>query len=74
MGHFQLLTAELSLPLPEPGEASQAFEERLALYGAGVAGASIEVFSAFFRVGAALSLAAAIPVLWMGGRRKETLR
>lgn len=70
MGYFQLLTSELSLPLQASGESAAAFQERLSAYQAGVAGASLNVFTAFFRVGAGLSLAAAVPALWMYERRR----
>ena len=70
MGYFQLLTAELSLPFQAPGESAAAFQERLAAYQANVSGASLDVFAAFFRVGAGLSLAAIVPALWMGERRR----
>ena len=65
MGHFELLTAGLAFPLQEAGESMAAYQERLAAYEAGVADASIEVFTAFFRIGAALCAAAVVPVLWM---------
>ena len=65
MGHFQLLTAELSFPLPVAGETTAAFQERIMAYQTGVTEASLSVFSAFFRIGAVLSVAAAIPALWM---------
>ena len=65
MGYFQVLTAELSFPLPVAGETAAALAERVTAYQQGVADASLSVFSAFFRVGAGLSVAAAIPALWM---------
>ena len=68
MGHFQLLTADLAFPLPAAGEAALAFNARVAAYQEGVAGASFEVFTAFFRAGAALSVAAMVPALLLPGR------
>ena len=66
MGEFQVLTASLALPLPEAGESAEAFTARVAAYKQGVSDASIEVFSAFFRTGAGLMLAAVAPTLLMG--------
>ena len=71
MGYFQVLTVELSFPLPVAGETAAAFAERITAYQQGVANASLSVFSAFFRVGAGLSVAAAIPALWMYGTKHE---
>ena len=65
MSEFQLLTSDLSFPLPLPGESDGAFTARIAAYNNAVAGASIEVFTAFFRTGAGLVLAALIPALLM---------
>ncbi len=78
MGHFQLLTAELAFPIPAVGETASVFQERLAAYQTGVADASIEVFSSFFRAGALLCIAAAVPALFMygpsPGRRRSGAR
>ena len=70
MGYFQLLTAEFAFPLPAAGETAAAFNARVAAYQKGVSGASFEVFSAFFRAGAWLSLAAMVPALFLGGRAR----
>lgn len=70
MGYFQLLTADLSFPLPTVGETSAAFQARAMAYQQGVTDASLAVFSTFFRVGAGLSVAAAVPALWMYQRRR----
>ena len=60
MGYFQVLTADVAFPLGGSAEA-------LAAYEAGVSGAAVDVFSAFFRAGAALSLAAMVPALLLAG-------
>ena len=61
MGYFQLLTTDLAFPIGPSAEA-------LAEYEAGVTGAAVDVFSAFFLAGAALSLAALAPALLLAGR------
>ena len=71
MGYFQFLTAELSLPFQAWGRARRPSQERLTTYQANVSGASLDVFAAFFRVGAGLSLAAAVPALWMYEKRRS---
>ena len=65
MGEFQVLTASLEFPLPMANEASSAYDARVAAYQDGVTGASFEVFSAFFRAGAVLCLAAVLPALFI---------
>ncbi|MCI0778515.1 MAG: MFS transporter [Chloroflexi bacterium] len=61
MGYFQLLTTDFAFPLGGSAEALSAYE-------AGVTGAALDVFSAFFRAGAALSLVAIVPALFLPGR------
>lgn len=68
MGYFQVQTAELAFPLPLPGEAAEVFAARQSAYTRAVGDASISVFTAFFRTGAALSLAAIVPALLMRRR------
>ncbi len=68
MGHFQVLTAEFAFPLPLPGEAQAAFAARQAAYSTAIEGASVSVFTAFFRVGAVLSLVAIVPAALLDGR------
>ena len=70
MGEFQLLTSGLEFPLPFVGESNAGFQERIDAYNAGVSAASLEVFTAFFRVGAGLSLAAIVPALFIQDRRR----
>ncbi|MDA1215824.1 MAG: MFS transporter [Chloroflexi bacterium] len=70
VGHFQLLTGNLAFPFPFAGETTEAFQLRQVVYQDGVAGASMELFSAFFRLGAFLSLAAIVPALWLSPARK----
>jgi EmrB/QacA subfamily drug resistance transporter len=71
MGEFQLLTADLQFPLRLAGETVEEYQQRLDAYNAGVSHASFEVFRAFFRVGAGLSLAAIIPALFTGDREPD---
>lgn len=68
MGEFQLLTSTLEFPLQFVGETTDAYRARIAEYQGGVTSASIEVFTAFFRVGAGLTLAAIVPSLRLSGR------
>jgi hypothetical protein len=70
VGHFQLLTGNLAFPFPFAGETTEAFQLRQVVYQNGVAGASMELFSAFFRLGAFLSVAAIVPALWLSPARK----
>ena len=65
MGEFQLLTSALEFPLRYVGEAADAYNSRVVAYQTGVTNASFEVFTAFFRVGAGLSLAAVVPALFI---------
>ena len=68
----QLLTRELAFPFfPAVGETATAISARVAAYQADVAGASFEVFSAFFRAGAWLSVAAMVPALFLDGRPRR---
>jgi EmrB/QacA subfamily drug resistance transporter len=74
MGEFQLLTSALEFPLRLAGETAAAYDARIAAYQTGVTNASFSVFTAFFRVGAGLSLAAVIPALFIheGRGQKES--
>ncbi|MEE8518449.1 MAG: MFS transporter, partial [Dehalococcoidia bacterium] len=69
MDQFQGLTADLPFPLPTAGESNAAFSARVDAYEAGVTGASFEVFQAFFRAGAGLTLAAAVPAFFLPNRQ-----
>ena len=69
MGHFHLLTGDLSFPIPIPGEGERALAARIAAYESGVRSASTEVFRLFFRAGAALAGLALIPALWLRSPR-----
>jgi hypothetical protein len=71
MGEFQLLTANLEFPFRMAGETVAEYQRRLDAYNAGVSHASFEVFRAFFRVGAGLSLAAIIPAVFTGERNQD---
>jgi len=62
MNEFQLLTSDLSLLNDSPE-----------VYQQGIVEASFEVFTAFFRVGAGLSIAATLPVLFLRGRDRSLL-
>lgn len=69
MGEFQLLTSGLEFPLPFVDESNAAFQTRVDSYNAGISAASLDVFTAFFRVGAGLSLAAIVPAFFIEGRK-----
>lgn len=69
MGEFHLLTSGLEFPLPFVGESNAAFHGRIDAYNSGVSAASLEVFTAFFRVGAGLALAAIVPALFIENRQ-----
>jgi EmrB/QacA subfamily drug resistance transporter len=69
MSEFQLLTSALEFPLRFAGEHSDVYQARIAAYQSGVSGASFEVFQAFFQTGAALTLAAIVPSLFIHQRR-----
>ena len=73
MGEFQVLTAELAFPFPLSGESDAAFEARVRAYELGITGASFEVFTTFFKVGAALCLAAVLPALFIHERAQEVV-
>ena len=68
IGYFELLTADLTPPIPgfEPVPGTPA--TTAAEYQEGVTGASLAVFSRFFLVGAAASIAAVLPALWITAR------
>jgi MFS family permease len=72
MGELQLLTSALEFPLRFAGEASDAYQARITAYQDGVTGASFDVFKAFFRIGAALTLAAIVPSLFIHDRHVST--
>ena len=71
MDQFQVLTVDLAFPLPTAGESSAAFNARVDIYESGVISASFEVFQAFFRVGAGLTIAAMVPTFFLKYRRRE---
>lgn len=64
--HFQILTAELQLPLPVPGEATETFVSRVSDYQAGLNQAGLALFHNFLRIAAAAAVAAVLPALAMG--------
>ena len=68
IGYFELLTADLTLPIPgiEPPPGAEVLTT--AEYQRGVTDASVSVFSRFFLVGAVVSLAAVLPAVWMTAR------
>ena len=68
---FQVLTAGLELPLPQPGEDSQALQARLGEYQAGLNAAVLSLFHNFLRVAAGVALVAILPALALGTRRGE---
>ncbi len=68
--HFQVLTAGLEIPLPQPGESAAAAQTRLLEYNRQLTHAGLTLFQNFFRVAACVTLAAFIPALLMReGRR-----
>ena len=69
IGYFELLTADLTLPIPGIEPPPGAVAVTTADYQRGVTSASVAVFSRFFLVGAVASLAAVLPALWMTVRR-----
>ena len=69
--HFQALTSGLELPLPAAGEAASEIESRVRDYYTHLNEAGLSLFHTFFRVAAAVSLAAILPALAMGPDRRE---
>ena len=63
--HFQVLTAGLEFPLPQPGEAATVFEARAAEYSANLNAAGLELFQRFFLAAAVISLVAIVPAIAM---------
>ena len=63
---FQVLTADLHLPLPLPGEAMEDYGKKVADYQQGLNQAGLTLFHNFLRVAAAAALVAIIPALFMG--------
>ena len=68
---FQVLTAGLELPLPQPGEDPQALQARLVEYQAGINAAALSLFHNFLRVAGGVALVAILPALALGVRRGE---
>ncbi len=68
--HFQVLTAGLEFPLPQPGEAAGVFETRAAEYSASVNAAGLELFQRFFLAASVISLVAIVPALGMRSRSR----
>ena len=68
---FQILTAGLELPLPQDGEAADAFQTRLDTYNAGLVDAGLSLFNKFFRVAAVVALIAIPAALLMRADRRE---
>ena len=60
---FQERVADLPLPLPEPGEAAEAFQQRVAAYQAGVLDATLATYQEVFLAGALVCLVAVAPAL-----------
>ncbi len=69
--HFQVLTADLELPLRQAGESTEALNARVAQYADDVNAAGLSVFRAFFRAAALVSLAA-IPFALVRTRPERT--
>ena len=68
--HFQVLTAGLELPLPQPGESAAAVETRMLEYNQRLTGAGLTLFQNFFRVAACVTLVALVPALLMREDRR----
>ncbi|MCI0859405.1 MAG: MFS transporter, partial [Chloroflexi bacterium] len=68
---FHVLTAGLELPLPQPGEDSQALQARLVEYQAGLNSAVLSLFHNFLRVAGGVALVAILPALALRVRREE---
>ncbi len=69
VGEFQTATMGLALPLPSPELAAAEYEAQLDVYQSSVSDASVALFQDFFRISAALLLAALLPAIGLGGRR-----
>jgi hypothetical protein len=67
---FQSLTEGLLFPLPQMGEAEEAFTHRLLEYQSATAEASMTLFQGFFRVATSLLLVAILPALMLRRHRK----
>ena len=63
--HFQVLTAGLELPFPQPGESAASVETRLLDYNRRLNDAGLTLFHNFFRVAACVTLGALVPALLM---------
>jgi MFS family permease len=74
MGEFQLLTAALEFPLQFAGEQSNVYQARVTSYQNAVSYASFDVFHAFFQTGAALTLAAILPSMFIHQRRLPAIK
>ena len=68
---FQVLTAGLELPLPQLGESAELLEGRLADYSGRLNAAGLFLFHNFFRVAGGVALAAILPALLMGAKRRQ---
>lgn len=65
LGEFNRRVAQLSLPLPEPGQPAQVHQALLDRYEAGVTAAAVFVFDRLFLVAAILCALAALLTLWL---------
>ncbi len=59
------------MPLPQPGEDSQALQARLVEYQAGINAAALSLFHNFLRVAGGVALVAILPALALRVRRGE---
>ncbi len=71
MEEFRALTAELVLPIGQPGEASEALRLRVAEYNARLSDAGLTLFHHFLRVAGVVALVAILPALAMRADRRE---
>jgi len=68
--HFQVLTAGLDLPIPQPGESAEALRSRVEEFNTVFSAAGLTLFHNFFRVAGGVALAAILPALVMGADRR----
>ena len=68
--HFQVLTAGLDFPLPQPGQAPEILDARRAEYTDTLTAAGLSLFHSFFRAAAVVGLVAILPALAMAPDRR----
>jgi len=71
MSGFRIMVGGISMPVAGAEETAQEFQQRLAEYQSQVVQVTLQLFHNLFLAGAAVSLAALIPVLAMRGGRRQ---